>query len=179
MVLLTLAGRGRGGAGGKKVTRQRPVSKAHATTAGPKPSKRVKPTKPKLSAEEKRNLARRATARVLLDLGRHFNNAMCCGLCMDAGEVDDPACTDYTDVINLYEKEIHAFAHTLKKVRGAKMGIILDKEGNELFNWCVQCAPAQPRPAVHARLRPAPPRTAPPFTHGSAPPRRSGRFIPW
>ena len=54
---------------------------------------------------------------------------------MDAGEVDNPTCTDYQDVINLYNKEVHAYGRLLKTVRGAALGIKLNKEGKDLFNW--------------------------------------------
>jgi hypothetical protein len=67
----------------------------------------------RMNPAEKMQVARRAVARKLSKLVKHFNNAMVCALTMDAGEV---GCGDYNEVITLYKKEIHAYARCLKTV---------------------------------------------------------------
>jgi hypothetical protein len=63
----------------------------------------------RMSRPERMQLARRAIARKLTMMGRHFRNAMACALTMDAGE-------DYDAVIDMYEIEINAYVRVLKSV---------------------------------------------------------------
>lgn len=71
--------------------------------------------KKKKTKEERLQVARRATARIILELGTHFNNAMVCAMAMEASEVGEGY--KYQDVIDLYKTEILAYGRLLKKVR--------------------------------------------------------------